>query len=68
VAGFLIQRGDDVVLAVLVGHAHHDHLMDLPYVWQKRPGATLYGNFTMGNILAACDGRVHAALKMPSPQ
>jgi len=87
VAGFLIRRGEDVVLtaplysnpsvkeledhitpkndlidrfhpetkdiqAILVGHAHYDHLMDVPYVWAKTPEAWIYGNATMRNILA----------------
>lgn len=40
------------VKAILVGHAHYDHLMDVPYVWQQSPEATIYGNATMKNILA----------------
>lgn len=90
VGGFLIQRGEDVILtapffsnpsllrvlfwrihadperinaflppvenvrAILVGHAHYDHLMDIPYIAQERaPHATIYGSQTMKNILAA---------------
>jgi hypothetical protein len=40
------------VKAILVGHAHYDHLMDVPYVWAKTPDATIYGNTSMKNILA----------------
>lgn len=40
------------VKAILVGHAHYDHLMDVPQVWEKTPQATIYGNRSMENILA----------------
>src|SRR6266849_6130392 len=40
--------------AILVAHAHYDHLMDIPYIAQERaPSATIYGSQTMKNILAA---------------
>lgn len=39
--------------AILVGHAHYDHLMDVPWVARRRaPGATIYGSETMVNTLA----------------
>ena len=42
------------VSAILVGHAHYDHLMDVPYVARRHaPTATVYGNETTRNILAA---------------
>jgi L-ascorbate metabolism protein UlaG (beta-lactamase superfamily) len=42
----------DHVKAILVGHAHYDHLMDIPYIAQERaPAAKIYGNATMKNIL-----------------
>lgn len=41
------------VTAVLVGHAHYDHLMDLPYIKQHfLPNATIYGSDTMQHTLA----------------
>ncbi|MGH9463827.1 MAG: MBL fold metallo-hydrolase [Vicinamibacteria bacterium] len=40
------------VKAILVGHAHYDHLMDVPYVWEKTPEAIIYGNVSVKNILA----------------
>ena len=40
------------VRAILVGHAHYNHLMDVPYVWAKTPQAVIYGNTSMKNILA----------------
>lgn len=39
------------VKAILVGHAHYDHLMDVPWVWARSPNATIYGNESMANIL-----------------
>ena len=42
------------VSAILVGHAHYDHLMDIPHIAQKHtPHAQIYGSETMKNILAA---------------
>jgi L-ascorbate metabolism protein UlaG (beta-lactamase superfamily) len=39
--------------AILVGHSHYDHLMDVPYIKVKyMPGVKVYGNNTMQNILA----------------
>jgi hypothetical protein len=35
------------VSAILVGHGHYDHLMDVPYIARYRAGrATIYGNAT----------------------
>jgi hypothetical protein len=39
--------------AILVGHAHYDHLLDVPYVWSKTAGATIYGNLSVKHILSA---------------
>ena len=42
----------DGVSAVLVGHAHYDHLLDAPFVVSLLPrSAKLYGGPTAGNIL-----------------
>ena len=42
------------VRAVLVGHAHYDHLLDVPTVLPLlQPGAVIYGNRTMKHLLAA---------------
>ncbi|MGH8727446.1 MAG: MBL fold metallo-hydrolase [Burkholderiales bacterium] len=52
---FLGSTGDDLApaTAVLVGHAHYDHLMDMPYIKKKYlPNAKIYGSETMKNILA----------------
>lgn len=42
------------VEAILVGHAHYDHLMDLPYLaTQYAPRARIYGSQTAVHILTA---------------
>jgi len=39
-------------MAILVGHAHYDHLMDIPYILRRRaPAALLYGSRTAVNLL-----------------
>lgn len=40
------------VRAVLVGHGHYDHLMDLPALAPLLPNATVYGSRTVANLLA----------------
>jgi L-ascorbate metabolism protein UlaG (beta-lactamase superfamily) len=40
--------------AILVGHSHYDHLMDLPLLAERLPaGAVIYGSETAAHILAA---------------
>ncbi len=40
--------------AILVGHAHYDHAMDLPYIANHRAtNAVIYGSTTLSNILVA---------------
>jgi L-ascorbate metabolism protein UlaG (beta-lactamase superfamily) len=41
------------VRAVLSGHAHYDHLLDVPAVMALAPSATLYANVSARNVLAA---------------
>lgn len=42
----------DGVAAILVGHAHYDHLLDVPTVVREHlPRARVYGSRTMQNIL-----------------
>jgi len=38
--------------AILVGHGHYDHLMDVPYFLEKAAGARVYGSVTTRRILA----------------
>lgn len=41
------------IRAVLVGHSHYDHLMDVPYVARRYlPGVPVYGNAAMLRLLA----------------
>lgn len=40
------------VKAIFVGHAHYDHLMDVPYVWPDTADAMIYGNISARNILS----------------
>ena len=41
------------VAAILVGHSHYDHLLDVPYVAEHQArAATIYGSTTTANILA----------------
>ncbi len=40
------------VEAILVGHAHYDHLMDVPYIARRKaPSARVYGSRTAVNLL-----------------
>lgn len=42
------------VRVLLIGHAHYDHLLDVPYIMQHQAKqATAYGNTTVGRTLAA---------------
>lgn len=44
------------VEAILVGHAHYDHLLDVPYIARRyAPEATIYGNASMKRIVAVAD-------------
>ena len=43
----------DKVRAIVSGHAHYDHLLDVTRVMEKAPGATLYANRTAKHIFAA---------------
>ncbi len=43
----------DAARAILVGHGHHDHLLDVPWIARARaPDAWILGNRTVANILA----------------
>ena len=41
------------VRAIISGHAHYDHFMDVPYILTKAPSATAYTNLTGRHMLAA---------------
>ncbi|MCH7520956.1 MAG: MBL fold metallo-hydrolase [Candidatus Marinimicrobia bacterium] len=45
--------------AILVGHAHYDHLLDVPYIARKyHPEAKIYGNRSMANLVVAAEPRL----------
>ncbi len=39
--------------ALLVGHGHHDHLLDVPYVWQEMGRPWILANRSATSLLAA---------------
>jgi L-ascorbate metabolism protein UlaG (beta-lactamase superfamily) len=41
------------VKAILSGHAHYDHLLDVPHVWSKTDGAMVYGNRSARYLMLA---------------
>jgi L-ascorbate metabolism protein UlaG (beta-lactamase superfamily) len=45
--------------AVFVGHAHHDHAMDVPAVARASPGARLVGGGVVGELLRRLDVEPH---------
>ena len=50
---------------ILVGHAHYDHLMDVPFFMDRAPQATVYGSTSTRNVLAGY-GSLYAGRSMPS--
>jgi len=58
------------VRAIVTGHAHYDHLMDLPYVWPKTDQAMIYATKTAKHILAgyAPDPAAHCPPIDPAEQ
>lgn len=48
----MVQRRLARVGPVLAEHGHYDHLMDLPPLMQRMPGARVYGSGTVANLLA----------------
>ena len=50
-------QDEDVVgaQAILIGHAHYDHLLDAPRVQERSGGATIYGNVSTRNLLSGLD-------------
>jgi L-ascorbate metabolism protein UlaG (beta-lactamase superfamily) len=47
-----IEADAPAIKAILVGHAHYDHLMDVPFFMDRAPQATVYGSTSTRNVLA----------------
>jgi L-ascorbate metabolism protein UlaG (beta-lactamase superfamily) len=47
-----IRAAAPAIKAILVGHAHYDHLMDVPFFMDRAPQATVYGSTTVRNVLS----------------
>lgn len=48
----LLPRSADRSLAILVGHGHYDHLLDVPYIATHRStSAVIFGGPTVGHLL-----------------
>ncbi|MFB0515641.1 MAG: MBL fold metallo-hydrolase [Candidatus Neomarinimicrobiota bacterium] len=53
------------VEAILIGHAHYDHLLDVPYVaYSFDQEATIYGNASVGRIMAAANSSLWKRTKV----
>lgn len=56
------------VAAVLVGHGHYDHAMDIPALLPLLPNASVFGSTTVANLLAPAFGNVDASSPAATPQ
>ena len=60
-------NGADVE-AILVGHAHYDHLLDVPYIAARfHPQATIYGSASVGRIVVAADPSLADRMQVLGP-
>jgi len=58
----------DQLRAVVSGHAHYDHFLDVPHILELAPGARTYTNMSGRNILAAlAPDRPDGCMNAPSP-
>lgn len=58
----------DGLSAIVSGHAHYDHFMDVPHILTKAPNATAYTNLTGRHVLAAlAPDRPGCANAAPAP-
>ena len=55
------------VRAIVSGHAHYDHLLDVPYIATKTPNANVYANLTAKHIFAALAPDRPASCTDPAP-
>lgn len=53
VAAGMASSSPATIRAVLSGHAHYDHLLDVPEIMNLAPSATLYANRSARNLMAA---------------
>jgi L-ascorbate metabolism protein UlaG (beta-lactamase superfamily) len=53
--------------AILVGHAHYDHLLDVPHIWTKTDGALVLGNDSMKNLMLSAGLPDTAVLAFDDP-
>jgi hypothetical protein len=54
--------------AIVTGHAHYDHFMDVPHVLELAPAASIYTNVTGRNVLAAlAPDRPAGCMNSPAP-
>lgn len=57
----------DNVRAIVSGHAHYDHLLDVPYILTKTPNAHVYANRTAKHIFAALAPDRPSSCTTPAP-
>ncbi|UCH09405.1 MAG: hypothetical protein JSU61_09210 [Fidelibacterota bacterium] len=51
--------------AILVGHAHYDHLLDVPYVALRHtPEAVIYGSASTGRLVSLADSSLIGRMKV----
>lgn len=53
--------------AILVGHAHYDHLIDVPLVHAKAPNALVFGNTSMRHLMLAAGMSDDALVVLDDP-
>jgi hypothetical protein len=54
--------------AILSGHAHYDHLLDVPYVWGKTDHALVLGNTSVAALMAAAGVPDEAVVALDDPE
>ena len=54
--------------AILSGHAHYDHLLDVPYVWTKTDHALVLGNADAAKLLDAEGMPAEAIVALDDPE
>jgi hypothetical protein len=57
----------DKVRGVVSGHAHYDHLLDVPYILTKAPNAHVFANLSAQHIFAALAPDRPASCTTPAP-